>query len=304
MVFNPQIYTKMNILIAGGTGFIGNNLIQKLATEKHSVMVLSRSAKTSTNPFISYRQWNGKEMPLAIGLYDVVINLVGASIAEKAWTDEYKQELRESRLLATAACVKYINGSIRKPKVFLNASAIGYYGGDAPQEADENTAAGTDFMATLCKDWEDAAKTAACRTVLMRISVVLGKEGGAIKEMLPIYKMGLGGKFASGAQGWSWIHIEDLTNAMIWLMEKAEIQGAVNLAAPKWETQLSFSRALAKAVSRPHLFVVPKFGLKMIFGERAILFWGGQKVVPKKLLENGFVFQYGELEAALKSVVN
>jgi uncharacterized protein (TIGR01777 family) len=294
----------MNILIAGGTGFIGQNLIEKLVKAKHTVMVLSRSAKTSNNPFVTYRQWNGKEMPLAIGLYDVVINLAGASIAEKKWTDEYKQELRESRLLATEACVKYINGNIKKPQVFLNASAIGYYGGDAPNEANEETAAGTDFMATLCKDWEVAAQKASCRTVLMRIAVVLGKEGGAIKEMLPIYKMGLGGKFASGNQGWSWIHIEDLTNAMIWLMEKTEISGPVNLTSPKWETQLSFSRALAKAVHRPHIFIVPKFGLKLIFGERAILFWGGQKVVPKRLLESGFKFQYGEMTAALKSLVS
>lgn len=294
---------KMNILIAGGTGFIGKRLIEKLVKEKHSIMVLSRSEKSSDNPFISYRKWNGKEMPLAIGLYDVVINLVGASIAEKKWTDEYKQELRESRLNATAACVKYINSSIKKPKVFLNASAIGYYGGEAEQEANENSPAGTDFMATLCKDWEEAAKASTCRTVLMRISVVLGKEGGAIKEMLPIYRMGLGGRFATGAQGWSWIHIEDLTSAMIFLMENADIQGAANLAAPKWETQLSFSRALAKAVNSPHIFVVPKFALKMIFGERGVLFWGGQKVVPKKLIENGFKFQYGELEKALKSLV-
>lgn len=293
----------MNILIAGGTGFIGKRLIQKLVKEKHTVMILSRSNKTSNNPFIAYRQWDGKQMPLAIGLYDVVINLVGASIADKKWTDEYKQELRDSRLDATAACVKYINSSIKKPSVFLNASAIGYYGGDAPEVATEDAPAGTDFMGTLCKDWEGAAKKATCRTVLMRISVVLGKDGGAMKEMLPIYKMGLGGRFASGTQGWSWIHLEDLTNAMIWLMNETKVEGAVNLASPKWETQVSFSRALAKALHRPHLFIVPKFGLNLIFGERSILFWGGQKVLPKKLVENGFSFEYGDLDKALKSIV-
>lgn len=295
----------MNILLTGGTGFLGNALTKSLTKDGHTLTILSRSAKSSENRYITYAKWNGKEMPLEVRIarFDVVINLVGASIADKRWTDEYKKELLDSRINATRACVAYINGCTIKPKVFLSSSAIGYYGGDSPLESDENAPNQTDFMGSLCKKWEEAAEGAMCRTVLLRTGVILGKNGGAMAEMLPIYKMCIGGRFANGKQGFSWMHLTDWVAAIRFLMEKEDVLGAVNLVAPKYPTQAEFSKALDKALGRKNLFIIPKFALDIIFGERSILFWGGQKVVPKKLLDAGFVFQFPDLQGALANLV-
>lgn len=295
----------MNILLTGGTGFLGNALTKSFAKDGHTMTILSRSAKTSENRHITYAKWNGKEMPLEVRIarFDVVINLVGASIADKRWTDEYKKELLDSRINATRACATYINGCTIKPKVFLSASAVGYYGGDSPLESDENAPNQNDFMGSLCKQWEEAAQGTDVRTVLLRTSVILGKNGGAMAEMLPIYKMCIGGRFASGKQGFSWMHLTDWVAAIRFLIENETISGAVNLVAPKYPTQNEFSNALDKALGRKNIFIIPKFALDIIFGERSILFWGGQKVVPKKLLDAGFVFQYPDLQAALANLV-
>ncbi len=295
----------MNILITGGTGFLGNALTKSLTKDEHTITILSRSAKSSENRYVTYTKWNGKEMPLEVRVarFDVVINLVGASIADKRWTDAYKKELLESRINATQACVAYINGCTIKPKVFLSSSAIGYYGGDSPLACHEDSPNKNDFMGSLCKQWEDASKDANCRTVLLRTGIILGKKGGAMAQMVPIYKMCIGGTFANGKQGFSWMHLTDWVAAIRFLIENEKVSGPVNLVAPKYPTQHEFSKALDKAVGRKNLFIIPKFVLDIIFGERSILFWGGQKVVPKKLLDAGFVFQYPELDAALKNLV-
>ncbi len=295
----------MNILLTGGTGFLGNALTKSLTKDGHTVTILSRKAKTAENRYVTYAKWNGKEMPLEVRVarFEVVINLVGASIADKKWTDAYKKELLDSRIEATQACVAYINACTIKPKVFLSSSAIGYYGGDSPQESDENAPNQDDFMGNLCRQWEEASKEATCRTVQLRTGVILGKNGGAMAQMLPIYKMCLGGRFASGKQGFSWMHLTDWVAAIHFLIEKESLSGAVNLVSPQYPTQNAFSNALDKALGRKNLFVLPKFALDIIFGERSILFWGGQKVVPKKLLDAGFVFQFAALDKALISLV-
>lgn len=222
-------------------------------------------------------------------------------LPKKKWTDEYKKELIQSRVDASQSCVRYIQNCNLKPKFFLNASAVGIYGGDNPNETDETGPAATDFMGTLCNQWEAASQNAGIRTVQMRIGVVLGKGGGALQEMLPLYKKHIGGILATGKQGFSWIHIADLIKAMRFLMDSPTISGPVNLTT-NWLTQADFSKALEKALDKRNPFFVPKFVLNLILGERSILVWGGQKAIPNILKEAGFSYQFATIDAALNDI--
>ena len=293
----------MKILITGGTGFIGRKLVKSFTEEEHQVTILSRSNRSSGNRHVDYRKWDGKKMPPAIGLYDVVINLAGASIADGRWTAEYKQKIRDSRVWATQACVDYINASPNPPKVFISASAIGYYGGLRKEETTESATAGEDFLGKTCKAWEDTALAANCRTVLPRIGLVLGNEGGAFPILTTIYNWCLGGRLASGEQGYSWVHVEDVIGVIRYSIEHEQLEGPVNTVAPEIITQKQFSRALGKAMGRPDPFITPKFLLDLVFGEKSILFWGGQWAVPKKLSESNYPFKFSQLASALNDLV-
>ncbi|MCB0852970.1 MAG: TIGR01777 family oxidoreductase [Bacteroidetes bacterium] len=294
----------MNILITGGTGFIGSRLVKHLVKNEHQVTILTRSEKSSSNRYITYKKWDAQKMPIGMGLYDAVINLAGASIAANRWTDEYKKVILDSRMGPTQACVKFINSSPNPPKVFLSASAVGYYGVKKEGEIDEKADPGDDFAAEVCKKWEDEANKAQTRTVNMRIGVVLGKGGGALDEMGPIYKLGLGGRFASGKQGFPWVHLNDLIKAMDHFLHNEDTSGPFNLVGPELVNQATFSKQLASALHRPEIFVVPKFALDMMFGERSLLFWGGQFPLVDKLKTSGFEFQFPKLKEALEDVVS
>lgn len=293
----------MNILITGGSGFIGQHIAHAYAAEGHAVTLLSRSERKSDSRYISWRAWNGREMPPAIGLYDVIINLAGAGITDEAWTEARKKEILESRLLATRACVEYINRSTRKPSVFISASAIGYYGVENPAELDETAPAGSDFLAEVCRQWEAAAAGAKCRTVIARIGIVLGKEGGALPQLKSIYKKWLGGRLGSGQQGFSWIHIDDLVGAIRFAALNDSLQDPINLVSPQPLSQSKFSEALASAMHVMDLAFAPKWLLNRIFGKRGIMLWGGQFVRPQRLLDAGYSFRHPELKAALKGLV-
>jgi uncharacterized protein (TIGR01777 family) len=294
----------LKILITGGTGFIGSKLVPSLLDKGHEVAILTRrTPKDSGHRALTYLQWNGQEMPAGIGLYEVVINLAGASIAGKRWTDEQKDRIMNSRVHATRACVNYINRSPRKPQLFLSASAVGYYGVEHEGEIDESAAAGTDFAAEVCRVWEAEAEKAHCRTIRMRIGVVLGQGGGALEQMLPIYKKYLGGKFGSGKQGFPWIHIDDIVGAMEHFLETPDLEGAFNLTGPEIVDQGSFSNALADALGTKDFFIVPGFVLKIMFGEMAVLFLGGQKARPDHLIKAGYAFKFPDLPEALADVV-
>ncbi len=293
----------MNILIAGGSGFIGHHLTQSFVNQGHRVVILSRKEKQTPSSQITYRAWSGKEVPEGLGPFDVVINLTGASIAGGKWTKAYKKEIIDSRVDASHACVRFIQASETKPKVFLNASAVGIYGGNREEETDEFSRLGKDFMAEVCKKWEMAAKDAPCRTVLMRISVVLGKEDGALPILTKVYNAYLGAKFASGTQGYSWIHIADLVRSVNFLIETEDLTGPVNLVAPQVMNQRRFSFTLSKVLGKPDFWVIPKFALQLIFGERSVLFWGGQKAIPRRLQIARFTFDYPSLRPALDDLL-
>ncbi|MEZ4828226.1 MAG: TIGR01777 family oxidoreductase [Bacteroidia bacterium] len=293
----------MNILITGGTGFIGERLVSALTAKGNQVTILTRNKKSSANRNVSFKQWDGKKLPLGMGIFDAVINLAGASIGTLPWTEANKKLILESRIDATRACVEYINSSPNPPSVFLSASAVGYYGSEKMDEIDERGKPGTDFPAEVCRKWEEEANKARVRTVILRIGVVLGKGGGAMKEMLPYYKMGVGGRFASGKQGFPWVHVDDVVGSIIFLTEKEDFAGPVNVVAPHVVDQKGFSDHVSMALKKKNIFVIPKFALQVIFGERSRLFWGGQKVIPRKLQEMQFVFHFPDLRNALKDVV-
>lgn len=293
----------MRILITGGTGFIGKKLVKALTDAQHEVAVLTRSERTSNNRYLNYLEWDGTKMPLGIGLYDAVINLAGASIADGKWTEEYKAEIMSSRIEATRACVEYINRSPNPPKVFLSGSAVGYYGIEHDEMVDESSRPGSDFAAQVCQHWEEEAKKAKCRTVRMRIGLFMGEGGGALAQMLPIYKMYLGGRFASGKQGFPWVHVDDIVGAMLFFLENEATEGAYNLAGPEMLDQAAFSESLANALGTADPFFVPKFAIKLMFGEKAYLFYGGQQISVKKLETAGYAFEHPRLDAALKGLV-
>lgn len=293
----------MHILITGGTGFIGGHLTQTFVAEGHQLTILTRSNRDSGNPAIQYRQWNGKEIPGPEVPYDVIINLAGASIAGPRWTDSRKRLILESREEATRACVAYIQSSPTPVRAFLSASAVGYYGAHRSDVLTETTPSGKDFPAVVCAAWEQAAEGAPCRTVLMRIGIVLGKDGGALQQMLPIYKTYLGGRFGSGKQGFPWIHIDDIVGAFRFCMENEHISGPVNLAGPEIVDQATFSAQLAQSLNRVDPFIVPEFMLKLIMGEQSVLFTGGQKVKAQKLMEAGYQFAHPQLSEAFESIV-
>lgn len=290
----------MRILIAAGTGYLGKELTKHFLKDPDNiVMILSRSERKSDNPRISYSKWDGKSIDPTIGNFDVVINLAGAPIGDKRWTDSYRKEIIDSRVDSSKACVEFINQCDQKPKVLLGASGVGYYGGDREGEVDETSTAGTDFMGEVCVKWENAYSGAECRTVLLRTTVVLG-EGSKPLDMLKLpYKMFGGGRVASGNQYIPWIHIVDWIGAVDFLIKHESISGGVILGAPQQVTQNQFGKMIGKHLNRPHWSFVPKFVLSIAMGERSILAWGNMQANPKVLKDNGFEWKYPELDKTL-----
>lgn len=292
----------MHVLIAGGSGFLGQKLTQSLVADQHHVSILSRSNRSSGNRLVHYLKWDGKAIPSDAGTFDVIVNLAGASIADKRWTEAYKQQVMDSRVDATRACVAFIRESSQAPKVLISASAVGFYGAERPEKVDETAAPGQDFVAEVCQRWEEEAHKSPCRTVTFRIGVVLGKEGGALPLMMTAYQFMLGGQLGTGKQGFPWVHVDDVVGAMRFAMAQP-LEGTFNLAGPEQVSQKAFSDALAQAVKRPAFFVVPKFMLDLALGERGGLLTGGQWPLVDKLTSAGYTFQYPELKPALKSLV-
>lgn len=275
----------MKILIAGGTGFLGRPLAAALAARGHDVAALGRDATIDVDGT------------------DVIVNLAGENIADGRWTSERKEALRQSRILMTRRLVAAVRTAAHKPSTFISGSAIGYYGDTGDQEIDESYPPGSDFLATLCVDWEaeaHAASALGCRVALMRTGIVLAADGGALKKLLPPFKLFAGGPIASGRQYMSWIHRDDWIGMMAWLIESPQISGPVNGTAPQPVTNEEFSRTLADRLGRPSWLRVPRIGLRVLLGEMAdVALVAGQRVVPRRALELGFRFKYERLADAL-----
>lgn len=296
----------MKIVISGASGLIGTQLVAKLSDSGHEVIrLVRRSPKTGEI------QWNPKSGtldPAALEGADAVIHLSGAGIGDKRWTSAYRKEILNSRTITTALLAKTIASLSRKPSVFLSGSAIGIYGARNDEQLTEVSTYGTGFLAEVCEQWEAAAKPAVdagVRTVYLRTGIVLSPKGGALKKLLPLFKLGVGGKFGNGKQWQSWISMDDEIGAIEFLLT-ANVSGAVNLTAPNPVTNAEFTKVLASVLKRPAIVPVPTFAPKIVLGGEladALLFTG-QRVIPAALNASGYSFKHTTLESALRSLLS
>lgn len=293
---------KLRFLITGGTGLIGSKLVEKLLSLGNSVTVITRKTDFKSSENLHYLNKIEEDFN-----YDVVINLCGEPISCR-WNISKKQKIYSSRIDLTKNLVEKILNSKTPPKLFISGSAIGYYGTSDAEIFDENSHPTNQnlFSQKLCFDWEKEARKAdkKTRVVILRTGIVLGAKGGIIQKMLLPFKMFLGGKIASGKQFLSWIHIDDMVNAILHLIAHQNIIGAVNLTSLNPATNLQFSQILAKNLCRPCLFTIPALSMKIAYGEMAEeLLLNGQKVYPRVLLESGYNFKFTNLGSAISDVL-
>jgi uncharacterized protein (TIGR01777 family) len=297
----------MNIAITGASGFIGRRLMKALLAGNHTVRVLSRHAGTNLPAGVKLYVWDPvKGQPPGEGLdgVDAVVHLAGEPVAQR-WSDEAKQQIRDSRVTGTRNLVQALSAVPRRPAVLVCSSAVGYYGSRGDEILTEASAPGDGYLAEVCIAWEREADLAAplgIRVVKLRTGMVLGSSGGALARMLPPFKAGMGGKLASGEQWMAWIHMDDLTGIVQHALQNA-VQGPVNGTAPNPVTNLEFTKKLAHAVSRPAVVPMPAFMLKTMFGEMAEVMLASQRVLPRAAEAAGYQFRYPELDAALQNIV-
>lgn len=299
----------MKILVTGATGFVGQVVVAQLIAQKHEVVILTRNVAKAAIVLGSeckYFQWadtNVQAPKEAFQGVDGVINLMGENIGGRKWSLEQKKVIYNSRIDGTARLVDTMASLEKKPSVFVSASAIGVYGPRGPEELTENSELGNDFLAHVCKDWEEEAlraQTLGIRVGIIRTGVVLGRNGGVLDRMLPIFKKGLGGPMGEGNQFMSWIHIEDLASMYIEVIMNQSISGIHNGTAPYPASNTDFTKALGKVLKKPTAFRAPKFILKTALGEMSTLVLDGQKVLPVKFKSENFRYKYPTLDMALK----
>ena len=302
----------MNIAIAGGTGFIGRRLVEVLLQAGHTVKVLTRdpakaTLKATANlEVVAYDPFEANSWKAALGGCNGVVNLVGEPLAESRWTNRQKDEILRSRTRSTASMVKAISQLDAKPEVVVNASAVGYYGPQGDDELDESSPPADDFLAGVCKEWEAAAKSVqdmGVRLVLVRFGIVLGQDGGALGKMLGPFQMFVGGPIGSGKQWFSWIHRDDLAGLIQYVLTTSTVSGVLNGTAPNPVTMSEFCDTLGKVLARPSWLPVPPIALEILLGEAAQVVLTGQRVLPKRTLEQGYTFQYPELYGALQQIL-
>ncbi len=301
----------MNIMIAGGTGFIGSPLVQSLLTEGHRVTVLTRSGSSplSDHDALHYHAWDGATVgSWADGMQETeaVINLAGASIAAKRWSAQHKKIVLESRIKATSALVSAMEASGRKPLVFISASAVGYYGHVDEGDVTETSRRGKGFLADVAELWEQESRRAlplGVRVVNPRIGVVLHSSGGALPKMLLPFKLGFGGWMGSGRQWFPWIHRDDVLGAIRFSLMNEEIEGPVNITSPGVVDMKTFCITLGRIMHRPAWAPVPAPVLSLVLGEMAEMLLSGQKAVPQKLLTGKYNFLFPELSTSLTSII-
>jgi len=287
-------------------------LVRRLLALNHQVVVLSRQIdafKNTPSADLKAEWWDAKTLGGWVSHMegtDAVVNLTGAGIADKRWTAARKEVLKNSRLDSTRILVSSIKRCVQKPKVLVNASAVGYYGAVESGDVTENSPQGKGFLPDLCGAWEAEAKkaeTAGLRVVLVRTGIVLEKEGGALQKFIPPFQFFMGGPLGSGKQYFPWVHREDVVGAILYSLENPSMSGPVNVTAPGVLTMKEFCSALGVAMGRPSWAPVPEFALKILLGEMAGMLVTGQKAVPKKLLESGYHFRFEKAVDALSQIL-
>jgi hypothetical protein len=288
------------IAITGASGLIGTALVGHLKAEGHTVQRLVRRAVVAPDE-IQWDPHTGYVDIEALRGVDVVIHLAGVGVGDKRWSKKYKSEILNSRLLGTTAIAKAV--AEVQPQLFISASAIGWYGESGNRAVVESDRVGDDFLAAVCREWEAAADLAgSVRTVKIRTGLVLDPTGGALGKMLPLFRLGLGGKLGSGKQWWSWITLHDVIRAISFILE-SKIEGPVNLTAPNPVTNQEFTSALARAMRRPALFPAPAIALKIALGGFSSEILGSKKVVPQVLTDSGFTWDYPHVTSALSALI-
>lgn len=299
--------SNQSILITGGTGFLGGALAFKLLQAGKHVVVYGRSADKIARTFGDQVQAVTRiaDLPDA-GSFQAIVNLAGAGIFDQRWSVSRKQVLRDSRIQLTQQLVDWIDSSQQKPEVLLNGSAIGIYGEHGDEILTEQSDQVADFSQQLCADWETIALKAeslGVRVCLIRTGLVLGLDGGLLKRMLLPFRMGLGGRLGNGQQWMSWIHLLDWLAIAQLMIENSTLQGAYNASAPTPVTNAEFSATLAATLNRPMLLPLPEVVLKPLLGEMSALVLGSQRVMPERLLGQGFEFQFSQLDLALQNLL-
>lgn len=294
----------MRITLTGATGFLGTRLIQLLREEGHELRVLSRNAYGRSG----YFAWDAMSIPppaASLEGADAVIHLAGEPVAQR-WTAAVKRKIRDSRIEGTRHLLTALNALPVRPKTLICASAVGYYGSRGGEALTEAAGPGSGFLPEVCAEWELAAgqaRSLGMRVVTPRIGVVLGKEGGALKKMLPPFRAGAGGPLAGGGQWMSWIHVEDMVRLIAFALHTAGLEGAVNAVSPNPVTNADFTRALAAALDRPAFIPVPGFALRLLFGEMASVLVDSQRAVPAAAEAAGFHFLHPDLAETLHSLL-
>lgn len=301
------------IVITGATGFVGKPLVEKLLSEGHEITALVRDvaqARSRLPAQVNVVEWSVEAglppHPSIFEKVDIVYNLMGEPIAGARWTQPRKRAIYESRVTGTKLLVKALEACATKPQVLVSTSAVGYYGDRGDEELDESSAGARDFLAEVCADWEAAAMSAeklGLRVVCLRLGVVLGKGGGALKQMLPPFRLGVGGRLGDGQQWMSWIHLHDVVTLFAEAAHHPNWRGPVDAVSPEPVRNADFTKALGHALHRPTIFPVPKVALKLLMGDMSQILLDSQRCRPKKAQADGFTFTYPKLDEALKDLV-
>jgi len=309
----------MKLLLTGCTGFIGSELIPLLIKEGHNLTIVSRQSKENLKTIdqeskirfiqmntVDSSSWNKEEIQNSLKSCEGVINLAGEPIAEKRWTPEHRKVITDSRIKTTKNLIQTLRNLKKSPKVFINASAIGFYGSHPQTEFTEENTSGDDYLANLCQEWESIAqdKPRATRLLIVRIGIVLARDGGALGKMLPIFRAGLGGPIGDGKQWMSWIHRTDLCNLINESLKNSSWSGVVNGVAPHPVRMSEFSQSLGKALGRPSLLAVPATILKLILGDGARVVLEGQNVKSQRFNKLKFQFTFPTINEAFKAILN
>ncbi len=305
----------MKIAITGSTGFVGSQLVKKLIAQGHSLLLLVRSPakirglltaeQLAQVEIVPYQATESGDWQAKITDCEAVINLAGSPIAER-WTPEYKQTILKTRQLGTQRLVEAIAASSSRPKVFINASAIGFYGASETATFDEQSPAGQDFLANVCQQWEGAAQKVTelgVRLVILRLGIVLGN-GGALAKMIPPFKLFAGGPLGTGRQWFSWIDRDDLVALILFALEQESMQGTFNATAPQPVRMTELCHVLGELLHRPSWLPVPDFALELLLGEAAKVVLEGQQVLPKATQNAGFNFVYPEIHTSLRKILS